>query len=114
MNVNNTGFWSWYLQRLTGIFLVFGMVIHIIVIHFSGEEISFISVAQRLTSPAWLIFDILLLGACLYHGFNGIWSIALDYNPRTGLKKYLAWCLILLGAICFIWGTYVFIPFTHL
>lgn len=88
---------SWLLQRVTAIFLLFGMTVHIMALPLGGKALSFSLVSGRLSHMEWVIFDILLLASCLYHGLNGIWGVILDYN--IGLSRFLGYCL---SAVAFI------------
>jgi succinate dehydrogenase hydrophobic membrane anchor protein len=105
------GLWPWLLQRITGLYLVFGMAVHIIVLPLGKETITFESVAARLRHPWWFVFDLVLLTVCVYHGFNGLWSVFLDFDPPPMLKRGIAWALILFGVIWTIFGLFVLLPF---
>ncbi|RJP72578.1 MAG: succinate dehydrogenase, hydrophobic membrane anchor protein [Candidatus Abyssobacteria bacterium SURF_17] len=106
------GLWPWLLQRVTGLYLVFGMAVHIIVLPLSKEAITFESVAARLQSPWWVLFDFSLLSVCVYHGFNGLWSVFLDFNPSERLRQGFGWVLALFGLIWVVFGIFVLVPFT--
>jgi len=105
------GLWSWLLQRISGAYLVFGMAVHVIVLPLGKVAITFDSVSARLQHAGWLVFDLLLLAACVYHGFNGLWSILLDFNPSEKLRKGLAWALVLFGLVWIVYGVFVLAPF---
>lgn len=105
------GLLPWLLQRITGSFLVFGMAVHIVVLPLGRETITFESVSARLQNPWWATFDFLLLAVCVYHGFNGLWSVFLDFNPSQGLRRGVGWGLALFGLIWVVFGIFVLIPF---
>lgn len=73
---------SWFFQRVTAVFLIFGMAVHILVLPLGGERLSYSLVSGRLSHTGWILFDLLLLASCIYHGLNGVWGVFLDYNPR--------------------------------
>lgn len=73
----------WFFQRVTAIFLIFGMAVHILVLPLGEERLSYSLVSGRLSHTGWVLFDLLLLASCLYHGLNGIWGVILDYNPKS-------------------------------
>lgn len=106
-----SGLWPWLLQRVSGAFLVIGMAVHVIVLPLGKETISFESVSARLQHPGWFIFDLLLLIVCVYHGFNGLWSILVDFNPSQKLRRGIGWGLGLFGLIWIVYGFFVLIPF---
>ena len=83
------GLWSWLFQRITGAYLV----------------------SARLQHAGWLVFDLLLLLACVYHGFNGLWSILADFNPSEKLRRGIAWGLALFGLVWIAYGVFVLVPF---
>ena len=78
MNIQKTPLWSWLGQRISAIIIAILLTIHIIAIPFSDKKISFSFVSERLSHAEWLIIDILLLTACIYHGLNGLYSITID------------------------------------
>lgn len=105
------GLWSWLLQRLTGLYLIFGMAVHIIILPLGKEAITFESVSFRLQHAGWLIFDLLLLTVCVYHGFNGLWSVFMDFNPSEKVRRGVGWGLALFGLVWIVYGIFVLIPF---
>jgi len=90
----------WFFQRVTAIFLVLGMAVHILVLPLGGERLTYSLVSGRLSHMGWIVFDLLLLLSCIYHGLNGIWGVILDYNPKS-LKTigYAAFSISLIFAI---------------
>jgi succinate dehydrogenase hydrophobic membrane anchor protein len=107
------GLWPWLFQRITGAYLVFGMAVHVVVLPLSGEAITFENVAERLRSPWWFVFDFLLLSVCVYHGFNGLWSVFLDFNPSRNLRRGIGWALTLFGFVWIVFGFFVLLPFAR-
>jgi succinate dehydrogenase hydrophobic membrane anchor protein len=106
------GLWSWLFQRISGAYLVFGMAVHVIVLPLGKEAITFDSISARLQHAGWLVFDLLLLAVCVYHGFNGLWSVFLDFNPSEKFRRGIAWGLVALGLVCAVYGVFVLTPFT--
>jgi succinate dehydrogenase cytochrome b556 subunit len=107
--------WSWFLQRVSAVFLVIGLLVHFWVLHYINideKPITFSIVQQRLQSPLWIAFDSLLLLAVVYHALNGIWSIFLDWNPRKSIRKILGWSLSVVGVVSFVLGIYILFPFS--
>jgi succinate dehydrogenase / fumarate reductase membrane anchor subunit len=79
---------GWLFQRVTGMVLIAGLVVHFLVMHFSGpSQITFDFVMRRLSNPFWKAFDICFLVTILYHGFNGLWGIALEYVGSMKLLR---------------------------
>lgn len=98
-----TGLWPWLLQRLSGLFLAAGVLIHFLVLHSKGPP-SYPEVAERLASTGWVSFYSVLLAAIIYHGFNGLWAIALDFNTSHSFKRGLKLSLYLVGISTFLIG----------
>jgi succinate dehydrogenase / fumarate reductase membrane anchor subunit len=113
MKVAKRGMWSWFLQRLTGILLITGMLVHFIATHFqSHTAITFEQVVSRLQSTTWQLFDMSLLALVIYHGFNGLWAIVLDFMPNPSIKNVLGWSLSLFGMLTFVYGSWALMAFT--
>jgi succinate dehydrogenase hydrophobic membrane anchor protein len=94
----------WYSQRITAIILLVGITIHFAVTHFLGESLGFGVVNTRLQNLLWVIFDALLLATALTHGFGGLWSVYLDYNPQGTKKKFFGWIAVFLVIILTVYG----------
>ena len=88
-----TGFWPWFLQRVSGFLLIFLVGVHIWMTHFSGlgdvvrghqeELVLFEIVQQRLAQGLFIFIDFSLLALVLYHGLNGMRNILLEWGPAA-------------------------------
>ncbi|OGW50909.1 MAG: hypothetical protein A2Z50_07540 [Nitrospirae bacterium RBG_19FT_COMBO_42_15] len=107
MNIQKTPLWSWLGQRISAIIIAVLLPIHIIAVPFSDKKISFSFVSERLSHAEWLIIDILLLTACIYHGLNGLYSITIDFNPDKRISKWILFFLYLFGIMLIIYGILV-------
>jgi succinate dehydrogenase / fumarate reductase membrane anchor subunit len=88
---------GWVFQRVTGAVLLCGLAVHFYVMHFLGpENIAYEAVARRLESPFWMAFNAVFLASAIYHGFNGLWGMAVEYVP--GGRPLRAAKSVLLGA----------------
>ncbi len=91
------GQYAWVLHRLTGIGILFFLLVHIIDIMLIGlgrdvydESVEFYA------HPFLLPMEILLVGAVIYHTLNGLRIIAIDFSS-TGVQRqrqYFWWVLI--------------------
>jgi len=105
---------SWYLQRVTAILISIGLAVHFWVLHYAIERpVTFEKVQERLMSPGWLLFDLLLLSAVVYHGLNGLFNVLTDYNPSPMRKKIYGWGLTLIGLALVVYGYVIIMPFTQ-
>ncbi|MBM4371880.1 MAG: hypothetical protein FJ098_09510 [Deltaproteobacteria bacterium] len=98
--------WAWILQRLTALFLAFGLLLHFWVLHYAKLGNAAMAIpsesrwvgARFLASPVfWMVFDGLLLATALYHALNGMYGIFQDYNPSKRAAAAWAWGLWLAG-----------------
>ncbi len=78
---------AWTLHRLAGVLLVLMLVVHFLVMHFLGQEarISYDIVIRRLSGTWWKAFDLAFISLVLYHGFYGMWGIAIEYVHKKSL-----------------------------
>lgn len=105
-----TGLWPWLLQRLSGLFLSAAVMFHFLTLHGSSPP-SYTEVASRLTSTGWVSFYSALLAALIYHGFNGLWAISLDFNTSIPFKKGFKLALYIIGIGTFLVGLIVLYSF---
>ncbi len=96
---------SWALHRLSGLALVAYLCLHIFVIHnlAYGPE-RFDRVMELLGSPAFKLMEIGLLGVILYHAFNGLRVIIIDFWGGTKIQKQLFWIMMVIAAALFVAG----------
>jgi succinate dehydrogenase hydrophobic membrane anchor protein len=101
----NKGALAWFLQRLTAIYLFVFLIAHFVIMHFVGSgEVTYQTVAPRLSSPLWKAGDLLFLIFALYHGINGLWQVLEDYVRSRGLRLFLYSLLLTLAVILFTVG----------
>ncbi len=105
MDIVKTGFWPWFLQRITAAILIAGMSVHIIALALGQEKISFELVSDRLSHIGWIVFDLILLSATIFHGFSGLWAIILDFKPDRLFYRTITYTLTITGLILLIYGT---------
>ena len=91
---------SWFLQRISGLFLAFFLITHLNVHHLFHDIttegiIDFSSVQANLASSVWWqVYYFLFVPLIAFHAMNGIWAIIADYRPSGGLAmtlKILFW-----------------------
>ncbi|MFQ5838502.1 MAG: hypothetical protein ACE5HJ_06940 [Thermoplasmata archaeon] len=108
--------WSlflWVMQRITGVFLVVLLFLHVIWLHFVDPESVLMVADVRLRLQALLfgVTDSLLLGFTVFHGMNGMRSVLYDYVGSSLLRKAISWGLIAAGSLLFVYGLWAFLPF---
>ena len=99
---------EWFFQRITGAVLLFGLILHFYTMHYSGaDQISYEMVSARLSNPYWIIFNIIFLVSVIYHGFNGLLGIMLEYVHSHRIQKICEGTLILVGIFLTSVGIYI-------
>lgn len=94
----------WLLQRASGLVLVLLVAIHL------GVQHTLFAVPLR--RAVLIAVDWMLLAAALYHGLNGLRTVAYDYLHRAGAQRAVNWTLWLTGLALFLygsWGLWAFI-----
>lgn len=106
------GMWSWLLQRITGLLLVIYLFIHLWVLHYSNTgKVTFDQILLRLQSPAFVVFDLMLLAIVIFHALNGVRIVIIDFGIGNRAQRALFWGLMLLGLALFLFGVYALWPF---
>ncbi len=97
------GQWSWAAHRITGVLVLaflFGHIVDTFAVGF-GPELYDETIS--LYKQWWFKpFEVALVGAVIYHAFNGLRIILFDFWPKLALKqKPFAIVQIVLSAIAF-------------
>ncbi|MHB8926677.1 MAG: succinate dehydrogenase, cytochrome b556 subunit [Bacillota bacterium] len=101
------GMYAWLFHRITGLALVFYIILHIFVIasvNFGGG--SFDSTMRLLTSKPFVIVDLVLVGVVLYHGLNGLRIIFFDLGYGIKNQRSIFWALMAVGTVIFVFAAY--------
>lgn len=84
------GTFAWILHRLSGLGLIFYLLLHIWVIgHLAGGEESFDSIMEAFGSPLFKFLEIGLIGVIFYHLFNGLRVTIIDMGLLVERQKAL-------------------------
>jgi succinate dehydrogenase / fumarate reductase cytochrome b subunit len=104
MYKGQSGMWSWLLHRITGLGVLLFLLVHIVGISLLGfgpkvynEGISLFAIGiVRFISLA-------LIAAVLYHAFNGVRIILIDFWPKGVRYQRLMFAVVLiLSIVCFL------------
>ena len=80
----------WFLQRVTGIVLLFVMIGHYILMHYNIDSgHSYDAVLSRMQNPFYKGLQMTFVVLGIYHGVNGTWSVVRDFE----LNKVATWTL---------------------
>jgi succinate dehydrogenase / fumarate reductase cytochrome b subunit len=100
-----TGMTAWMLHRITGLALVFYIVLHIWVV--STLQIgpdTFQATMNFVSAPLFRFLEVGLLFCVIYHALNGLRVIAIDFFGATERHVALFWAFGAVGGIAWIWG----------
>lgn len=107
---------SWYFFRVSGVLLIFLVIIHLIVMHVTTDvaQTTYTFVAGRYSNPLWRLYDWLLLTLALLHGMNGLRIVIDDYVRGRGARLTMLSIAGVLTIVFFMLGTITLITFpTH-
>ena len=105
------GWWAWFLQRLTGVALVGYLFLHILVISTvqAGQD-AFDSVLIVLQKPFFVVLDLFLIAAVVYHALNGVRVILFDLGIGLKQQAGLFWVCMVLTTILTLVAGYFSLP----
>ena len=105
------GWWAWFLQRLTGVALVGYLFLHILVISTvqAGED-AFNTVLIVLQKPFFVVLDLLLIAAVVYHGLNGVRVLLFDLGIGLKHQAGMFWICMVLTTIITVVAGYFSLP----
>lgn len=97
------GQWSWAAHRITGIGVAAFLFGHIIDTFTAGFGPELYDTTIELYKQWWFMpFEIMLIGAVLYHALNGLRIILFDFWPNLALKqKTFAYAEFVLFVVAF-------------
>lgn len=104
---------SWYFFRVSGVVLLFLVIIHLIIMHAANDVscTTYQFVALRYANPFWRLYDWVLLTLALTHGVNGLRIVIDDYVHSRGLRLALLSTAGVLLLAFFMLGTITLITF---
>jgi succinate dehydrogenase / fumarate reductase, membrane anchor subunit len=106
--------WSWFFMRISGVVLLFLVLIHLYVMHIIGsgvERVDFAFVSARWSTVGWKTFDWVMLFLALLHGTNGIRIIVEDYVRAPAVRTTVKAVLYTVAFGLMIMGTAVLVTF---
>ena len=104
---------SWYFFRISGIVLIFLVILHLLLNHVSTDVscTSYQLVSIRYENPFWRLYDCLLLTLALLHGMNGLRIVVDDYVRTRGWRLTLQSAVGIVTLVFFLLGTITLITF---
>ncbi len=100
-----SGMLAWALHRLTGIGLVVFLIMHIWEMHMLGKgPEAFNEVIADFNKPIIEIGEIMLLAAVLFHAFNGVRVVLVDFLGGARYQKAAFAAVMIVTVVLFAMG----------
>ena len=106
--------YSWIFMRVSGVFLVFLVLGHLLIMNVLDggvQRINFGFVAGRWSSPFWQVWDLLMLWLAMLHGTNGMRTVINDYADKDSTRFWLRSLLYVACVFIIALGTLVIFTF---
>ncbi|AGK99691.1 succinate dehydrogenase, cytochrome b556 subunit [Desulfoscipio gibsoniae DSM 7213] len=100
------GMWAWLLHRITGIGLLLYIMIHVTTMAtslISGAETFNTTLSYLMSNTILHYAELLLVGAVIYHGLNGIRLLLFDIGIGFSRQKEIFWVTMVIGAAIWIY-----------
>lgn len=99
-NWKGVGMWAWLLHRISGLVILGYLFVHIDVIS-QGRfgAAGFDEMFETFETPLFVLLDLLLVAAVLYHLWNGIRVLVFDFGKGTHRHKSLYYTMMALGIV---------------
>lgn len=106
------GMWAFILHRISGLALIFYLLLHVLVISTSlSGPAAFNKLLAILTSPFFLTLDLGLLAAILFHALNGIRILLFDLGIGIRVQKPLFLAVVIVAFILWTLTFYLTLPY---
>lgn len=98
------GMWSWVAHRITGVLTFFFLFVHVLdtaLVRVSPN--AYDTVINTYKHPVMILFELGLLAAVLFHGFNGIRVMLVDFWAQgTRYQRPMLWGVLALWLVLMI------------
>jgi succinate dehydrogenase / fumarate reductase, cytochrome b subunit len=95
------GMWSWVLHRITGVAIFFFLLVHVLdtsLIRVSPQAYN--AVIGTYKNPIMGLGEIALVGAIVFHAFNGLRIILIDFwSKGVKYQKLMFWIVIVIWVV---------------
>ena len=99
----HSGSWAWILHRITGLGLTAYIYVHIYALTtLTQGEKAFDDEMKLFTTPVFKVLEWLLFSLVLYHAFNGIRIVLVDWANGARYHKKILAVVYGLGVVLFI------------
>ncbi len=102
------GMWSWVAHRITGVLVFFFLFAHVLdtaLVRVSPE--SYNAVIETYKNPIVNVFEVGLVGAVLFHAFNGVRIMLIDFwSKGVRLQRQMMYVVLTLFVVLMVPATY--------
>lgn len=104
MYKGQSGMWSWLLHRITGLGVLLFLLVHIVDISLLGFGPTIYNESLTLfTFGIVRIISLALIASVLYHAFNGVRIIVIDFWPKGARYQGIMFAsVMILTIVCFL------------
>lgn len=115
--LGDPGMWSWVAHRITGVTVFFFLFVHVLdtaLVRVSPETYN--NVVDTYKNPLVGLMELGLVAAVLFHGFNGIRIMLVDFwseGPRH--QRVMLWVVLAIWLVLMVpaAGRQIFLMFNH-
>ncbi len=116
------GMYAWVIQRVSGLYLVFFLLTHIMAIaqaNFGITTGSMTEVFDVLRNPFWaggsttVAFDLIILGIVAFHGLNGVRIVLLDLGIGVRKHRLFFWVTMVIAILTTAYVITFALPMLH-
>lgn len=97
------GMWSWVLHRITGVAIYFFLLVHVLdtaLVRLSPE--AYDAVIATYKTPIIGLAELGLVAAILYHAFNGVRIILIDFwSKGSKYQNLMFWIVVVIAFVIF-------------
>jgi succinate dehydrogenase / fumarate reductase, cytochrome b subunit len=102
------GMWSWVAHRITGVGVFFFLFVHVLdtaLVRVSPQ--AYDAVINTYKTPIVAVLEVGLIGAVLFHAFNGVRIILIDFWMKGArYQRQMLWGIVGLWVLLMIPATY--------
>ena len=113
-----TGMWAWVGHRISGLFLVVYIFMHLSFIttaSLSKDGADFNALMATTSSPLFVAMDFLLVVVVIYHAMNGFRVVLFDMGIGIRRQKLVFWICMAVAVVLIVAGlwaiwNFIFVP----
>ena len=99
------GFWAFLLMRISAAAITLYLILHIFVLGYLLKgQTAFDELMKTVQSPLFKCFELALLAGVLFHAFNGVRIVWIDFAGAAQHQKAWFWAMLSLIVVVFILG----------